>query len=649
VSEDRPEAKAPGARAPQAARLSSWEVGAILVLFALVAVLLRGYSVVGYQTDPSAQIPLILRALDPSYLTNDWWVDQQSAWVARYAFIQLTAQLAKAMGIEVAYFLGHYVGALGVSVVTYLVATRALRASQLAGLIAASLAVAIELIDYGAVIQLVNPDLVPAALAEPVALLALGFALARRPVWCALAAGTASAMQPLLGIVPGGLALMTLAVTAFWDRQALWPLRIRVDYRQLGQALLGLAVLAPFALFWVVVSASNGASADYIRIIAEVRAPHHWLPSAWFLENHLWIAVLALGYMGLFAAWRRRFADQADPYVAQFVAVFSLAIVTLCLLSYVFVEIVPWRTMLTIQAFRYLHLIVWLFLIITGILAAEALHRGSPVRRLSRGVWLLAGNLSAYAPMIFVAGLLSLFDRNGRRPQAAWLQGLFAAVHTALIIMVLMALGDQRLLTVSLAGFVLAIWIAWVERRSLRGRVPIVAMAFFCGGVLANQAAPLPAIGGPLDRLAKVDLTFERVAARAAKEGGEFDQLIEVAQFARLALPADAVVLTPPAFGAFRVFGERAIVADFKSLPFDATDDWYQRMTDAYPPGREAVGWDLAAEMNRAYREADDDHIKAVASKYDARFAVLFNETATALPVLFTGSRYKLVALDENA
>jgi hypothetical protein len=61
------------------------------------------------------------------------------------------------------------------------------------------------------------------------------------------------------------------------------------------------------------------------------------------------------------------------------------------------------------------------------------------------------------------------------------------------------------------------------------------------------------------------------------------------------------------------------------------------------------MGWELAVEMDRAYRDADDDHIMAVASKYGATFAVLFNETATALPVLFTGNHYKLVALDEGA
>lgn len=631
-------------------RLTGLEIGALLVLFAIVTIVLRGYTIVDLHTPPLRHIPLVLRSIDENYLAADWFVGQQSAWVGRYVFEHLMALLTRAVGLEAAYFLAHCAGVIGVSLVTYVVSVRVLHATQLAGIIAAALAVSIELIDYGASIHLVNPDLTPSVLAEPVTLLALGFALARRPVWCALAAGVASAMQPLLGIIPGALALMTLAITSVLEDRRLWPSILSLDARRLGGVLMGFAVLAIFAAFWVEASVTEIPDSDYIYIVAFIRAPHHWLPSTWAIEKHVWMAVLGTGFICVFVAWRRHFASGSNEHLAQFTIIFATAILILCLLSFVFIELVPWKTMLKVQAFRYLHLIVWLLLLIVGIVAAEVLRQGTLMRRASRGAWLLAGNMVAYAPMILVAGLLLLFRARARaQARSAWSQGIVAAVHMGLIGTLLLAPSDRHLSAVSVAGLTLVAWLTWVRSRPARVVVPVATMAILCGLVLANQVSRLPLVGEALDRLVTVDVTFDRVAARAAREGSELNSIIEVAEFAKLALPPDAVVLTPPTFAGFRIFAERAIVVDFQSLPYASVDRWYERMTHSYPSQREAMGWELAVEMDRAYREADDDHIMATASKYGATFAVLFNETATALPVLFTGNRYKLVALDEGA
>jgi len=62
------------------------------------------------------------------------------------------------------------------------------------------------------------------------------------------------------------------------------------------------------------------------------------------------------------------------------------------------------------------------------------------------------------------------------------------------------------------------------------------------------------------------------------------DDAIEIANFVAANTPENAVFLTPPDFGSFRLIANRAIVADWKSMPFQdiGMDGWWERMQDCY-------------------------------------------------------------------
>lgn len=622
--------------------LSGLEAVVSLVLFALVAVLLRGYSIVEYQSDSVSQIPLVLRAADPAYLAGDWFVNLQSASPTRYAFAQIMGALTRVIGIEAAYFAAHLVAVLMTALVTYGVVVKALGGGRLAGLIAAVLVLAVELVDYGAVIRVILPSFAPLSLAQPLVLLAIGLALARRPVWCALAAGAASAFQPLVGIVPGALALGALAAAALLDQEAgRWP-RLAVDRRRFAQALTGMAALAPFALFWALVQRNDAPGDEFIRILAHVRDPHHWLPSSWDPVVHGWMVLLLLALGSLFVAWRRRFAAEGDGFRARFVVILAAALVALCGLGYLFVEVVPLKLVAMLMPCRYLYLVVWLALLITGLVGERVLRAGGTGARLTRGGWLLAGNGGAYAPMLLVAGLVLLRRETPARIRP-WARIAAPALAWVAIAALLLRFAPGGLAALSLTGFALLAWLAGARRGAARLLVAALPLALFVVLAALNARERLPAIGAALDRAAVLDITFDRVEDRAWAEGGELAGAIEVARFARAALPADAVVLTPPAFGVFRVFAQRAIVVDFKSWPFARPGEWHRRLTDAYPNQGVAKGWELVEEMDRRWRAVDDRHVARVAARYGARYAVLHRATETALPTLFTGEQFKLV------
>ncbi len=118
----------------------------------------------------------------------------------------------------------------------------------------------------------------------------------------------------------------------------------------------------------------------------------------------------------------------------------------------------------------------------------------------------------------------------------------------------------------------------------------------------------------------------------------------DIARAARANSPADALWLVPPRFESFRVMANRAVVADFTSIPFQDMPmrEWRQRMETLYAPG-DATGFKASHVMTENYRKGIN--WQEAASRYGATQAVLFDDTAWPGPVLYTNGTYKLVAL----
>jgi hypothetical protein len=114
----------------------------------------------------------------------------------------------------------------------------------------------------------------------------------------------------------------------------------------------------------------------------------------------------------------------------------------------------------------------------------------------------------------------------------------------------------------------------------------------------------------------------------------------------RQSTPADAVILTPPSFGMLRLLARRAIVVDFKNIPFRDRDmrDWYQRILYCYGPVA-AAGYAAPDSMDANYRKISDARLKAIHHRYSASFALLYAETVTEYPVVAAAEHLKLVHL----
>jgi len=105
----------------------------------------------------------------------------------------------------------------------------------------------------------------------------------------------------------------------------------------------------------------------------------------------------------------------------------------------------------------------------------------------------------------------------------------------------------------------------------------------------------------------------------------------------------------PPDFGSFRIAAKRAIVVDLKCI--EASDNgiakWWERINDCY--GKLVTNGSVKEKRNQIYENyklMDDDRLKYVSEKYDAKYAVLHNETLSSYNILFTGNKFKIVDID---
>ena len=664
-------------------KATRYEYIVYISLFALIAVFFRQHTLLSMASNQVSQMPLVMRSLDPGFLLNDWYVNEMSGLNGRTFFIALVAGAARVFGFEAAYFGLYLAGTLFSAGVIYYATVRVFRAGETAGLIAAMLVMSWELIDFGAVLQVANLNLIPAHLTKSMSLLALCFAMQRRGLACGLLAGLTSLLQPLLGVACGIMALGALFTVALIKIDADWRPRLQIDRPLLTSAALGSLCLLPFAVFWANLSATALDLETYVYTVATIRNPHHYLPSTWGPTRYLQMGLFLLATGLLFIAWRRSLfsgsgsrnptgnnslavslsgsshvpsaVSSASPpaknrdnaFLQSYLLVFAAGLTLLCILGYVFVEVWPIRAVVTLQAYRYLYIVLWFAMIFAAIAVVQVGTEGSFVKRCVFCLLLIGAN-GTLQPLVFTIGAGAYLQWT-RHPDRR-VSGGELALAAAVSFMFLESFRDYHadmshillsLIVAAVASFVLTIQQSRTRLTTVAASIALVVMAATWAG---PRLTPLANLVSERFNLYSYP-TFDALTSHADRLDVGFAGLIETATFANRQLPEDAVFLTPPNFGAFRIFAERAIVVDFKSWTFGDPAGWLERIRNVYGALDGAGGFPMMARLDERYQSIDDSQIARVAERYGARYAVLHLKTGSAYPAVFEGESYKIVEI----
>ena len=527
------------------------------------------------------QLPMVMSLMQDGFLARDDLIQMAAREGPRAYYARLLALGGQLLPLPALFFLLTLAGNAATLLITFR-ASQKLMGSLVAAYAALVLLVTLHFhVRLGDAGFLLTQYLTPASLAIPGMVGAIYAALRGRSRLAIVVAGLTSVIHPLYGLAGGALALLVGALQ-------LW--RVPADSarrRWLAEwAPNALAFAICFALLWYRPNAAERLpDAEFFRILAKIRAPHHFLPSVFRPVDWLIFASFTAASLSFMRSSRARLPELAALCAVGLVVMLGFAV------GYVFVEVIPTRAVLSLHTYRFTCITSWIGIVLAAG-AASAVLDPNQTRKERRSRAIAAG--LGFALIAFGALFPPREGSAGTLATATLLALSAGALHATQ-----RPIAALAAVAVALAGFGTLRFAVYGERdRWLGNRLP----AF----------------------------SFDDVKT-------DYD---DVARYAREhTSPADAFIITDAATsanaGTFRYTAERALFVDYKVFPFSDAEmaDWNARMS--------ALG-------ALSPTKKDDAKLLRLASRYQLSFAVMPKLAPTDLPVAFTGKRYQLVSLRKD-
>ncbi|MBI1949634.1 MAG: hypothetical protein HYS27_28365 [Deltaproteobacteria bacterium] len=529
----------------------------------------------GWSNQQTYFIHALIR-FDPTLLPNDWYArgaaDIHSAW-SRLAALILTIH----DGPEPFVALELMLTALGCLAVAWL--TRALLPDPRRALPVVlgwyALAFALRTTDVMGSFLFAG-YLQPSSFGEAGILCAAACLAHRRHVALSVALALGGLLH--LNFLALGLATFGLAELALAPR---WPaLAIRPWQRELWPRLLKAFALPMLVFLWALpqfLEAAKSGSAEATRIVAEIRAPHHFRPTAALVAPlFAWQAAAWLAVLG-HRLFKRR-GDDDQPFLGGALVPLLAGVGGFVMLCSLLTTAVHVDTVLQLFPWR-------------------------------------------FAPLATVIASLALLGAGVQAAQQGAAPGRWAALALAVVVVGLWGVApDQRVWVVALAGAVggAAVVRGIVERRtppppaepstppSARARLgPLaapVAAALLVGAIASAAGWPLLAAFSP---------KIQSLPGRQRP----------LVQWALANTDKADVFAVPPSLSTFRMFARRSVVVDWKSAGAYGTDilEWYQRMNRV--AGTKALK--KRQHADQGYLRVDRARAEGLRRDYGVRYLVL--------------------------
>jgi hypothetical protein len=587
-----------------------------LVAFALLAALLATV-LTGYQYAESGfeEIdPMIRRAIDPTFLANDFFTNTTDEFGPRFYFSHVIASFATPATLPIIYFALTLLINVSIAIISALLVSDLFR-SRKAGLIAASLVMGAASFGLGGAGHTHAGEPNSYWLSFPFALGAVWAASRLRPMLAGFLAGLVPVMHPSFGAAFGGLVFSALAIAL-----ALRSRHFGIRFPLIPMAG-GFAVFAALLLIVVIpYSQETRIPDDQFFDILTTRAPHHLLPSTFSLAD--WFKGLMFSVTAIVSIRWIRHAHLSDSFPITFISALMALLILFLFGGWLFVEVVPWKPWFLAVPYRSTSFLLWLgLLLMAG--SAYGLMKQNP----RRGIFLYA---NSFSPVASGVAYLSTFIGRGLDRPAMVASG-------AIGIGLGLVLTEARYLVQFAIISGLALWFLFGPRVTWARAVGILAPLALALFLVAYQS------------IVHTDTALDKVGPEVLPshvEGPEAD----IARAAKQITPPSALLLTPPTFGSFRVLAERAIVVDMRTIPYQelAMAEWMDRLLTVYGSSAvEAFGKEERSEiLEQLYSRIGDSEIRSLCDRYHITHAVLFTQTPTEFDVVERNETYKIVDLD---
>ncbi|PKO00255.1 MAG: hypothetical protein CVU43_14365 [Chloroflexi bacterium HGW-Chloroflexi-5] len=597
-----------------------------LMLFCISAGLLATLWGYNYSAgNAEEQLPFIFRALDPSFLNNDFFTNTFDLYGPRNFFSEFIAFFARAMPLAAVLFLLTLASNIAIAFLSAKVSNYFFPRSRFSMYLAAAGVLTLKTFWLGYSNIIYRNFLEPEHLALPFILLSFYLILKRRYIPAALSFGVASLFHALLGLELGWILFGVVVLDVIFQK-----FRKELQVSKLLPLGIGLVIMAVFSfvLLYPYTQQTPIPADEFIHLVAYVRHPHHYLPSYFEPWQYGQAAVYLLGFT--FAFWFALKRSAALRSHKRFLITIGALLALLCLGGYLFVEVWPSRLWTSAQMFRLPYLLKWFSIVLltgwAGDLIENPADKESRLVGISAAVGLITPVSLAFVPM-------ALWARQVILPKLKLSPKI---LQNAVILVV----------TLGLAAIYKPEFRTWACYLILFASIGLLTfLKSKKVGLLAGTSIPLAF--SVLFILFSTTLTppsflkYEVPVFLLYKTTGE---VAEVASFANANTPADAVFYTPPRMGEFRYLAERAIVVDFAAYPFQdlSMREWFRRIADCYGVSP-LMGFDSVTQLNLTVYRISDEELKTLSDRYGFDYAVVYDSTETYYPIVFRTQSLKLI------
>ncbi len=597
-----------------------------LLLFCISAGLLATLWGYNYSAgNAEEQLPFIFRALDPTFLNNDFFTNTFDLYGPRTFFSEFIAFFARAMPLAAVLFLLTLASNIAIAFLSAKVSNYFFPRSRFSMYLAAAGVLTLKTFWIGYSNIIYRNFLEPEHLALPFILLGFYLILKRRFIPAALSFGVASLFHALLGLELGWILFGVVVLDVIFQKFRKEPQVSKL--LPLGIGLVNMAVFS-FVLLYPYTQQTPIPADEFNHLVAYVRHPHHYLPSYFEPWQYGQAAVYLLGFA--FAFWFALKRSAALRLHKRFLITIGALLALLCLGGYLFVEVWPSRLWTSAQMFRLPYLLKWFSIVLltgwAGDLIENAADKESRLLGISAAVGLITPVSLAFVPM-------ALWARQVILPKLKLSPKILQNAVILVVTLGLIAIYKPEFRT----------WACYLILFASIGLLTFLKSKKV--GLLSGTSMPLAF--SVLFILFSTTLTppsflkYEVPVFSLYKTTGE---VAEIASFAKANTPADAVFYTPPRMGEFRYLAERAIVVDFAAYPFQdlSMREWYRRIADCYGVSP-LMGFDSVTQLNLTVYRISDEELKTLSDRYGFNYAVVYDSTETYYPIVFRTQSLKLI------
>ena len=577
-------------------------------------------------------IPKIMRALDDSYLVNDFVVNQSTqGFHARYFFTKFIVLLNNVFSIPFIYFFLTLISNVFVSLITYKLAIKLFNNSKSASVLSVALVMSVSTVTLGSRLYMFSNFLTPYDLSLPLVLTSIYYGINNKnPLLIGFLCGIAGLIHAQLGLGAGTIILFTMLISNIIQKQ-----NKIFDYIKIIIGFIITLVLSCVSIIPFLNTLSEGGNMtikDFVYITVYLRNPHHYLPSYILTRRLITIpeAISFFGASGIAWYWWKR-SSKTLKKQANFIVIFTSIIFLTCIGGYIFVEIFPSRLWILAQPFRYVNFLKWLGIImIAG--AISSFISNTKDKPFGYLLW-----INMLTPITAFIGLISKPIRSFSRKHLPSTSTYFELGPILILsVSILSLLIYYNKIIISPLLFLLSSFISLTLLKKQKILFYLISLSILL--FIALNAFILPHINLPSKIESKLEMFFRPKFSFANSFGDD----VEIGRFVSNNTPEEAIFLTPPEFGILRIVGKRAIVVDYVNGL--CTQEWHERLLDCYG-STEAFGFSALNKMDENFKNITDEKILSIKEKYNISYAILYKETKTHYPILYKNNTYKLIYL----